>query len=60
MKVYIERNNMQVQLMPFRKNINFIDVGNFEVGNFGDRRVYKIGFIAIRDVSPPQFCAAIE
>ena len=56
MKVYIERKNMQVQLIPSSKNINFIDVGNFEVGNFSDRSVDKIGLIAIRDVSP-LFCA---
>ena len=51
--------NMQVQLIPFRKNIDFIDVGNFEVGNFRDRRVYEIGLIAIRDMSP-LFCGAME
>ena len=57
MKVYIERKNMQVQLMPFRKKYRvYIDVGNFEVGNFPDRRVYEIGLIVIRDVSP-LFCA---
>ena len=29
-KVYIERNNMPVELIRFRKkNIDFIDVGNF-------------------------------
>ena len=33
MKVYIERKNMQVKLIPFRKNIDFIDFGNLEVGN---------------------------
>ena len=31
MKVYIERNDMQVELIRFRKNIDFIDAGNFEV-----------------------------
>ena len=51
---------MQVQLIRFRKNIDFIDVGNFEVGNFRDRHVYEIGLIAMRDVSPPLFCAAME
>ena len=56
MKAYIERNNIQVELIRFRKNIDFIDGGNFEVGNFRDRRVYEIGLIAIRDVSP-LFCA---
>ena len=50
MKVYIERNNVQVDLIRFSKtNIDFIDVGNFEVGiYFRDRRVYE----TIRDVSP--------
>ena len=48
---------MQVELIRFRKNIDFIDVGNFEVGiYFRDRRVYETGLIAIRDVSP-LFCA---
>ena len=59
MKVYlhIERNNVQVELIRFRKNIEFIDVGNFEVGiYFCDRRVYETGLIAISDVSP-LFCA---
>ena len=56
MKVYIERKNMQVQLIPFVKNIDFFDVGNFEVRTFRKRRVYEIGLIAIRDV-PPLFCA---
>ena len=56
MKVYIEMKNMQVELIPFRKNIDFIDVGNLEVGNL---RVYEIELIAIRDVSPP-FSAAME
>ena len=49
MKVSIERKNMQVQLIPFRKNIDFIDFGNLEVGNM----FVKLGLIAIRDVSPP-------
>ena len=31
-KVYIARNNIQVELIRFRKNSNFIDIGNFEVG----------------------------
>ena len=57
-KVSIERNNMQVALFRLRKkNIDFIDVGNFEVGiYFRDRLVYETGLIAIRDVSP-LFCA---
>ena len=33
MKVYIERNNIQVELIQFRKNSDFIAVGSFEVGN---------------------------
>ena len=56
MKEYIERKNMQVQLIPFSKKYRLYDVGKFEVGNFRERRVYEIGFIAIRDVSP-LFCA---
>ena len=32
MTLYIERNNMQGELIRFRKNSEFIDVGNFEVG----------------------------
>ena len=57
-KVYMERNNMQVELRRFRrKYIDFIDVANFEVGiYFYDRHVYEIGLITIRDVSP-LFCA---
>ena len=48
MKVYIERNNIQVELIRFRKNSDFIAVGNVEVGiYFHDRRL-----IAIRDDSP--------
>ena len=50
MKVYIERKNMQVQLIPY-KIFFFIDVGNYELGNFRDRRVYEIWLIAIGDVS---------
>ena len=39
------------------KNIDFIDMGNFEVGiYFRDRRVYEIGLIAIRDESQ-LFCS---
>ena len=41
MKVYIKRNNIQVELMRFRKNSDFIDVWNFEVGiYFHDRRAH--------------------
>ena len=29
MKLYIERNNVQVELIRLRKNNDFIDVGNF-------------------------------
>ena len=56
MKVYIEGKNMQVQLIPSRKNTDFIGVGNIEVGNLRERCVYEIGLIAIRDGSP-LFCA---
>ena len=59
LKLYIEMKNMQVQLIPFRKHIDFIDVWNFEVGNFRDRRVYESWLILIRDVSP-LFSAAME
>ena len=59
MKVYIERNTLQVKLIPLRKNIDIIDIGNLEIGNFRERRVYEIGLIAIRDVSPPFFSAAM-
>ena len=53
MKVY-----KHVELIRFRKNSDFIDIGNFEVGKiqFRDCRVYEIGLIAIRDESP-MFCA---
>ena len=40
-------------LKRFRKNSNFIDIGNFEVGiYFRDWHVYEIGLIAIHDESP--------
>ena len=32
MKVNIERHNIQVELIRFRENSDFIGVGNFEVG----------------------------
>ena len=35
MKVYIERNNMQVELIRFRKNIDFIDVGSATPSSMG-------------------------
>ena len=50
MKLYIEMKNMPVQLIPFHKNVDFIDFGNLEVGNL---RVFESGLIVIRDVSPP-------
>ena len=41
MKVYIERNNIQVELIRFRKNSDFIAVKNFEVGiYFRDQRAH--------------------
>ena len=41
MKVYIEMNNIQVELTRFRKNSDFIAVGNFEVGiYFRDRSTH--------------------
>ena len=38
MKMYIERKKMHVKLISLR--INFIEVGNLEVGNFRERRIY--------------------
>ena len=53
MKVCIERNNIQVELIRFRKKIvTFIAVGNFEVGIYFATDV----LIAIRDESP-LFCS---
>ena len=52
----VERNNIQVKLVRLRKKI---DCGQFEVGNFRDRRVYEIGLISIHDVSP-LFCESLE
>ena len=60
MNVYIERNDIQVEFIRFRKNSDFIDFENFEGRHFRDRRVYEIGLIAIRDVSQPLFCATME
>ena len=48
MKVYIERKNMQVKLIPFREKYRLY----FKVGNFREHRVYEIGLISIHDVSP--------
>ena len=54
MKVYIERNNIQVELIRFRKKIAILlPLETLKWENFCDRRVYEIGLIAIRDVSPP-------
>ena len=39
-KVYIERKNMQVELVRFRTNIAFIHVYFFEPRNSTDSRVY--------------------
>ena len=52
MNVCIERNNIQVELIRFRKNSDFIAVGNFEVGIYFATDV----LIAIRDESP-LFCS---
>ena len=62
MKVYIETKNMQVQLRPFRKkNIDFIDVGNVEVGKFRKQRVYENGTLTCRHCSvqtrPVEVCS---
>ena len=53
MKVYIERKNIQVELIRFRKNSDFMALETLKWENFHDRRVHEIGLIAIRDVSPP-------
>ena len=57
-KVYIARNDIHVELIRFRKNSDFIDIGNFEVGirpySFATAVFTKLG--AIRDESP-LFCA---
>ena len=43
MKVYIEKNNIQVELIRFRKNSAPIDFANFEVGlYFRDRCAHGI------------------
>ena len=34
LKVYIERNTMQMELIRYLKNSDFIDIGNFEVGMY--------------------------
>ena len=48
MKVYMEGGNMQLELIRFRKNSDFIDFINFEVGlYFRDRSAH-----CIRDESP--------
>ena len=48
MKEYIERNNRQVELIRFRKkNIDFIDVGIFEMGILS-RPCLKIGLIVLK------------
>ena len=50
MKLYIDRNNIQVELIRFRKkNSDFIAVAIFvKLEN-----CYEIGLSAIREVSPP-------
>ena len=54
MKVYTEKNNMQVELIRFRKTYRLenIDFGNFEVGIYFPTEM----FMKLRDVSP-LFCA---
>ena len=54
-KVYIARNNIQVELIRFRKNSDFIDIGNFEVETyFRDRRAhcYPIRFSPLVNRAP--------
>ena len=40
MKVYIERKNVHVELIRFRKNIDFINIENFEVVMFATAVFY--------------------
>ena len=51
MKVFMDRNTIQVELIRFRKNSDFIAVGIFEVGQLF--KTNEIRLIAIREVSPP-------
>ena len=54
MKMYIERNNIHVELIRLRRKIaTLLPAETLKLENFCDRRVYEIGLIAIRDVSPP-------
>ena len=46
MKVYSDRNNILVEIIRLRKNIDFIAVAKVQVGQ-------QFGLIAIREVSPP-------
>ena len=53
MKVYIERNNIQVELIRFRKKIaTLLKLESLKWENFRDRRVYEVGLIATHEVSP--------
>ena len=49
MKLYSDRNNIQVELIRLRKNIDFIAVETFQVG----QQFMKLGSLSIREVSPP-------
>ena len=52
MKVYIDRNNIQVELIRFRKKIaTLLTLESLQWDNFFC--VYEIGLIAIREVSLP-------
>ena len=52
MKVDIDRNNLQVELIRFRKKIaTVLPLESLKWGN--NVCVYEIGLIAIREASPP-------
>ena len=53
MKVYIDRNNIQVELIRFCKIATLLSLESLKWDNFRNRCVYGIGLIAIRAVSPP-------
>ena len=53
MKMYIDRNNIQVQLIRFRKKATLLPLESLKWDNFRDRCVYEIGLIATREVSSP-------
>ena len=62
MKVYIDRNNIQMDLIRLRKKIvTLLPLESLKWDNFFC--VYEIWLIAIREVSPPfgeEPCTALE